>query len=60
MNAAGSDARDVGAMLGVEVPVTPYRRNLAFAPDPAHAGELIPMSTWTPACSCAASRPAGT
>jgi sarcosine oxidase subunit beta len=43
VNAAGSDARDVGAMLGVEVPVTPYRRNLAFAPDPAHAGELIPM-----------------
>ena len=43
VNAAGSDARDVGAMLGVEVPVTPYRRNLAFAPDPAHAGTLIPM-----------------
>jgi sarcosine oxidase subunit beta len=43
VNAAGSEAREVGAMLGVEVPVTPYRRNLAFAPDPAHAGELIPM-----------------
>ena len=43
VNAAGSDACEVGAMLGVEVPVTPYRRNLAFAPDPAHAGELIPM-----------------
>ncbi len=43
VNAAGSDAREVGAMLGVEVPVTPYRRNLAFAPDPAGAGGLIPM-----------------
>lgn len=43
VNAAGSEAREVGAMLGVEVPVTPYRRNLAFAPDPTHAGELIPM-----------------
>ncbi|HEU4355644.1 MAG TPA: FAD-dependent oxidoreductase, partial [Actinomycetota bacterium] len=43
VNAAGSDAREIGAMLGVEVPVTPYRRNLAFAPDPARAGELIPM-----------------
>lgn len=43
VNAAGSDAREVGAMLGVEVPVTPYRRNLAFAPDPSHAGDLIPM-----------------
>ncbi|HEX5950904.1 MAG TPA: FAD-dependent oxidoreductase [Actinomycetota bacterium] len=43
VNAAGSDACEVGAMLGVEVPVTPYRRNLAFAPDPRHAGELIPM-----------------
>ncbi|MGZ8566988.1 MAG: NAD(P)/FAD-dependent oxidoreductase, partial [Actinomycetota bacterium] len=43
VNAAGSDAREVGAMLDVEIPVTPYRRNLAFAPDPAHAGELIPM-----------------
>lgn len=43
VNAAGSDASEVGAMLGADVPVTPYRRNLAFAPDPAHAGELIPM-----------------
>lgn len=43
VNAAGPDAREVGAMLGVEVPVTPYRRNVAFAPDPSHAGELIPM-----------------
>ena len=43
VNAAGSDAREVGAMLEVEVPVTPYRRNLAFAPDPTQAGELIPM-----------------
>ena len=43
VNAAGSDAREVGAMLGVDVPVEPYRRNLAFAPDPSGARELIPM-----------------
>ncbi len=43
VNAAGSDARAVGAMLGVDVPVEPRRRNLAFAPDPGGARELIPM-----------------
>lgn len=42
VNAAGSHARAVAAMLGVEVPVEPVRRNLAFIPDPDE-GELIPM-----------------
>ena len=43
VNAAGSDARQVAAVLGVDVPVEPYRRNLAFAPDPTGSRELIPM-----------------
>jgi sarcosine oxidase subunit beta len=41
VNAAGPDAREVAAMLGVDVPVEPVRRNLAFAPAPP--GEPIPM-----------------
>lgn len=41
VNAAGPDARDVAAMLDVDVPVEPIRRNLAFAPAPP--GEPIPM-----------------
>ncbi|GBC87843.1 N-methyl-L-tryptophan oxidase [bacterium HR12] len=41
VNAAGADAREVAAMLGVDVPVEPVRRNLAFAPAPP--GEPIPM-----------------
>jgi sarcosine oxidase subunit beta len=43
VNAAGSDAAAVGAMLGIDVPVTPYSRSLAFAPDPNGSRELIPM-----------------
>jgi sarcosine oxidase subunit beta len=43
VNAAGSDAAEIGSMLDVEVPVDPYRRNLAFARDPAGAPDLIPM-----------------
>ncbi len=43
VNAAGADARRVAAMLGLEVPVTPYRRNLAFARDPAGERTPIPM-----------------
>jgi glycine/D-amino acid oxidase-like deaminating enzyme len=43
VNAAGSDAAAVGAMLGVDVPVTPYSRSLAFAPDPSGSAGLIPM-----------------
>lgn len=42
VNAAGSHARAVAAMLGVDLPVAPVRRNLAFIPDPT-GGELIPM-----------------
>lgn len=42
VNAAGSHARTVAAMIGVDVPVEPVRRNLAFLPDPDE-GELIPM-----------------
>lgn len=41
VNAAGADAREVAAMLDVDVPVEPVRRNLAFAPAPP--GEPIPM-----------------
>ncbi len=41
VNAAGADARGVAAMLGVDVPVQPVRRNLAFfASEP---GPDIPM-----------------
>ncbi|HEX9124026.1 MAG TPA: FAD-dependent oxidoreductase [Actinomycetota bacterium] len=43
VNAAGPDAAAVAAMLGVDLPVTPYRRNLAFIRDPQAAAELIPM-----------------
>lgn len=42
VNAAGADARAVGAMLGVDVAVDPVRRNLAFIPDDSGA-PLIPM-----------------
>jgi sarcosine oxidase subunit beta len=41
VNAAGSDAGEIAALAGVEVPVDPVRRNLAFAHDTG--GELIPM-----------------
>jgi sarcosine oxidase, subunit beta len=41
VNAAGAHARALGELAGVEVPVDPIRRNLAFIPDPAT--ELIPM-----------------
>jgi sarcosine oxidase subunit beta len=45
VNAAGADARAVGAMLGVDVPVEPVRRNLAFfpSPSPSPGGAAIPM-----------------
>lgn len=42
VNAAGSHARVVAEMLGIDIPVAPVRRNLAFIPDP-DGGELIPM-----------------
>lgn len=41
VNAAGADAREIGSMLGLDVPVTPYRRNLAHIPD--EGGPLVPM-----------------
>jgi sarcosine oxidase, subunit beta len=45
VNAAGADARDVAAMLGVDVPVEPIRRNLAFMESPraGAGGDAIPM-----------------
>jgi sarcosine oxidase, subunit beta len=43
VNAAGPNARRVGEMLGVDVPVEPVRRNLAFARLPEEPPGLIPM-----------------
>lgn len=43
VNAAGPYARRVGALVGVEVPVEPVRRNLAFVADPWSSPGLIPM-----------------
>jgi sarcosine oxidase subunit beta len=43
VNAAGAHARAVGELAGVEVPVDPVRRNLAYAAGPAGSDELIPM-----------------
>jgi sarcosine oxidase subunit beta len=43
VDAAGAHAHAVGALAGVEVPVEPVRRNLAYAHDARAAGELIPM-----------------
>ena len=43
VNAAGADARRVGRMLDLDVPVWPIRRNLAFARAPDHPTDLIPM-----------------
>jgi sarcosine oxidase, subunit beta len=43
VNAAGADARRIGAMVGLDVPVFPIRRNLAFARAAGHSVELIPM-----------------
>jgi sarcosine oxidase, subunit beta len=43
VNAAGAYAGQVGALLEVEVPVFPLRRNLAFVRAPRHPTDLIPM-----------------
>ena len=43
VNAAGADARRVGRMLDLDVPVRPIRRNLAFVRAPDHPTDLIPM-----------------
>ncbi len=42
VNAAGPAAAQVAALAGVELPVAPVRRNLAFARE-RESGELIPM-----------------
>jgi len=43
VNAAGPAARDVAAMAGVTLPVTPYRRNLACTEPVAGMPASIPM-----------------
>jgi glycine/D-amino acid oxidase-like deaminating enzyme len=43
VNAAGPGAAKVAAMLGVELPVAPVRRNLAHVPHPDGPAETIPM-----------------
>jgi sarcosine oxidase subunit beta len=43
VNAAGADAAGVAAMVGLELPVTPYRRNLAFARIPGEPPRRGPM-----------------
>jgi sarcosine oxidase, subunit beta len=43
VNAAGPQAAPVAALLGVDLPVTPVRRNLAYLSDPAGGGPPIPM-----------------
>jgi sarcosine oxidase subunit beta len=43
VNAAGPYAGQVAALLGVELPVTPVRRNLAYVREPDGPVELIPM-----------------
>ncbi|MGH2697822.1 MAG: NAD(P)/FAD-dependent oxidoreductase [Actinomycetota bacterium] len=43
VNAAGAHARLVGELMGVEVPVFPVRRNLAFVRASGHPTDLIPM-----------------
>ena len=43
VNAAGPAAGQLAALCGVELPVAPVRRNLAYVREPAGPGELIPM-----------------
>jgi sarcosine oxidase, subunit beta len=43
VNAAGAAAGRVAALLGIELPVAPVRRNLAYVREPGGPGELIPM-----------------
>jgi sarcosine oxidase, subunit beta len=43
VNAAGPHARQVAGLLGVDIPVEPVRRNLAFVRIPEEAPGLIPM-----------------
>ena len=43
VNAAGAHARTIGAMLGVDVPVMPIRRNLAFVRGAGTPNKACPM-----------------
>jgi sarcosine oxidase subunit beta len=43
VNAAGPSAGRVAALLGVDLPVAPVRRNLAYVREPDGPAELIPM-----------------
>jgi sarcosine oxidase subunit beta len=43
VNAAGPAAGRVAALLGIDLPVAPVRRNLAYVREPDGPGELIPM-----------------
>jgi sarcosine oxidase subunit beta len=43
VNAAGPDAGRVAALLGIDLPVAPVRRNLAYVREPGDPGELIPI-----------------
>jgi sarcosine oxidase subunit beta len=43
VNAAGPAAGQFAALCGVELPVAPVRRNLAYVREPDGPGELIPM-----------------
>jgi sarcosine oxidase subunit beta len=43
VNAAGPAAGRVADLLGIDLPVAPVRRNLAYVREPDGPGELIPM-----------------
>ena len=43
VNAAGPAAGQVAALCGIDLPVAPVRRNLAYVREPDGPGELIPM-----------------
>jgi sarcosine oxidase subunit beta len=43
VNAAGPAAGQVAALLGIDLPVAPVRRNLAYVREPGGPGPLIPM-----------------
>jgi sarcosine oxidase, subunit beta len=43
VNAAGPAAGELAARCGVDLPVAPVRRNLAYVREPGGPGELIPM-----------------
>jgi len=43
VNAAGPAAGHLAALCGIDLPVAPVRRNLAYVREPEGPGELIPM-----------------